>query len=308
MTALDYAKFYLSQHNQSTASHSTMIDSTSFLRETFTSLSESSSAPLQRKRKHSMSAETQGQKVFSTSHQESDMADVKGQGERDMKLQWRQHISKNAIPKAISICSESTGSLSEGSGSEGDLCPGSAVHSLLHMGVTSSSSSSRGSGSGSDESDTASSKHATPSNQTISQNTSRTQMHSLRISDTPDSPKTVHTTPAPTHFYPLERRNSIQNILAACAPPAISTRKQPHWRLPERSSSHYSHTLAGPISAAVAFIYPTIMIEDGNTGPFKGYLPMTGAFAGQFETPCTGLRNQDFTIYDGYKSRVSKDL
>ena len=312
MTALDYAKYYLSQHNQSTPNQSAMIDSSGCLRDTHILAINSSPASIHRKRKHGVPLETGGQKFFPSSNDELDAAASQEHEERGTKLQWRQHLSRNILVKTTSICSESTGSLSEGSGSEGYLRPGSAVHSLLHMGVT-SSSSNRESGSGSDESDAASSKQTTPTNQVEIQNTSRTQTHSLPMSDShsnsPDIHIAIQKAPLQAHSYQFDRRNSIQNILAACAPPVTSSRKQPYWRLPERSlTSQYSHTLAGPISAAVASIYPTIMVENGNTGPFKGYLPMTGAFAGNLEIPYNGLRSHDFTIYDGYKNRVSKEL
>ena len=313
MTALDYAKYYLSQHNQSAPNQSAMIDSSGCLKDSHILAIDSSPASIHRKRKHGVTPEMSGQKFFPSSKEELDAAAIQEHEETGTKLQWRQHLSRNILVKTTSICSESTGSLSEGSGSEADLCQGSAVHSLLHMGVT-SSSSNRESGSGSDESDAASSKHTTPTNQVETQSTSRTQTHSLPISDSrdgsPDIDIAIHNAPpeAQARSYQFDRRNCIQSILAACAPPATPSRRQPYWRLPERSlTSQYSHTLAGPISAAVASIYPTIMIENGDTGPFKGYLPMTGAFAGNLEISYNGLRNHDFTIYDGYKNRVSKD-
>ena len=235
------------------------------------------------------------------------------QEDRDTKLLWRQHISKNAV-KTVSICSESTGSLSEGSGSEGR---GSAVHSLLHMG-DSSSGHSRGSSSGSDDDSTSlkeneSTFHAAP---TSSQTSSRTYVHTPRIYE--GRSQATESTESTNHIlysYPLERPKSLQAILAACSPPLSAPQKKAHWRVPERGYTFSSHNLAGLTAAAVSSIYPTVFVEnDNNSGPFRGFVPMRGppectkqSIDSNVNISSSGVRNQDFTIYDGHRLRAMKD-
>ena len=310
LDARDYAKLALNSRTLQSpdANKGSNRESSAYWRETNTPFVDSSPTATHRKRKHLAPLDSSVKDDLPVSAEIT--IKPEGNEERDTKLLWRQHISKNTV-KTVSLCSESNGSLSEGSGSEGDLrSAGSAVHSLLHIGVTSSSSSSRGSGSGSDESDTASSKHSTPlaPANTV---TSRTQSHSIRLSESrfESTAPIAKLDTSPHHAFSFASRpKSIQHILAACAPIESVSRKVPYWRLPERSIPCYSHSLAGPIAAAVASIYPTINIESGNTGPYKGYLPMTGDIDVQSNTQDShvGIRSQDFTVYDGNKNRIVK--
>lgn len=299
---MDYAKHFMSHRNQPLPTEGKVKKQSGYMRDAEIPLSESSSY---RKRKYASPLEVSSQKTAaSAALQQETGKEVQGQGEKDTKQMWRQHISKNPL-KTVSVCSESIGSLSEGSGNEGEMCPGSAVHSLLHM--SESSSPNRGSTSGSDESDTASSKQTSQIVQSIIHNQSRLQTH--RVSETLPAP---HPSPLPlTHkpfTYPYERSKSLQAILSSCGPPLQVARTQPHWRLPERPTAHYSHSLAGPTATAVASIYPTIAIEYGNSGPFKGYLPMNCAVGNQSSVLDARMRNHDFTVYDGHKSRSPKSL
>ena len=266
---------------------------------------KSGDAAVTKKRKHSLSSleangSTYDHLQFRTNNNSSDRED------RERKLQWRQHISMNAA-KTVSICSESAGSSSGGSGGEGGLSQGSAVHSLLHMGDT-SSGQSRGASSGSDD-DSASSKQPvqTPT-------THRVHIHQHRALEKciePLSSKSLM--PRPPYTYPLERSKYLQAVLAAVSPPLVApVQKQPHWRLPERGYAFSSHTLAGPTAAAVASIYPAVFVEnDNHSGPFKGYVPMRDSSEQNkvtgVDTPLQGKRNQDFTIYDGHRLRAMKD-
>lgn len=260
-----------------------------------------------RKRRHNMpSPETSQSGEDITCHQEE--SNPKILEDRDTKLLWRQHISKNAV-KTVSICSESNGSLSEGSGSEGGQ--GSAVHSLLHMGDT-SSSHSRGSSSGSDDDSSSSKQNQSGVHGTQAPAQTRAHNHVSRASDTHcKTPETIGTTVQTRYTYPGERINHIQAILAACGPPLVAPQKQAHWRLPDRGYAFSSHTLAGPTAAAVASIYPTVYVENkDNSGPFRGYVPMRGPTdhgKANSDAQAHGTRNQDFTIYDGHRLRAMKD-
>jgi hypothetical protein len=265
---------------------------------------EASTSTFNRKRKHTFAPDA-------AAGTESPVINMKVQEDRDTKLLWRQHISKNAV-KTVSICSESTGSLSEGSGSEGR---GSAVHSLLHMG-DSSSGHSRGSSSGSDDDSTSlkeneSTFHAIPPS---SQTSSRTYVHAPRTyegrSEATESKESANHT---LYSYPLERPKSLQAILAACSPPLAPPQKKAHWRVPERGYTFSSHNLAGLTAAAVSSIYPTVFVEnDNNSGPFRGFVPMRGPPectkpSTDINASSSGVRNQDFTIYDGHRLRAMKD-
>ena len=262
------------------------------------------SSTVSKKRKHSLSSlDANGPAYdhlqFRSSNNTNDRED------RERKLQWRQHISMNAA-KTVSICSESAGSSSGGSGGEGGLSQGSAVHSLLHMGDT-SSSPSRGTSSGSDD-DSASSKQPIQT-----QTTHRIHIHPHRALEKCVEP--LISKPLilrPTYTYPFERSKYLQAVLAAVSPPLVApVQKKPHWRLPERGYSFSSHTLAGPTAAAVASIYPAVFVEnDNHSGPFKGYVPMRENSERSKEIvdiPHQGKRNQDFTIYDGHRLRAMKD-
>ena len=261
-----------------------------------------------RKRRHSIpSSEAMQSGEDAGCHQEETITKVLA--DRDTKLLWRQHISKNAV-KTVSICSESNGSLSEGSGSEGGQ--GSAVHSLLHMG-DSSSSHSRGSSSGSDDDSSSSRQNQSAvhsSTQAPAQ--ARSYIHIPRATETHCiTPVTAIATAHSKYAYPGERINHIQAILAACGPPLTAPQKQAHWRLPDRGYAFSSHTLAGPTAAAVASIYPTVYVENNdNLGPFKGYVPMRGPTdngKATTDVQMHGVRNHDFTIYDGHRLRAMKD-
>lgn len=257
-----------------------------------------------RKRRHNIETSPSGENT-ACDQEENNTKNVE---DRDTKLLWRQHISKNAV-KTVSICSESNGSLSEGSGSEGGQ--GSAVHSLLHMGDT-SSSHSRGSSSGSDDDSSSSKQNQSGVNGIQSPAQTRAHIHTVRAPETHS--KTPEITGAAAHSkytYPVERINHIQAILAACGPPLVAPQKQAHWRLPDRGYAFSSHTLAGPTAAAVASIYPTVYVENNdNSGPFKGYVPMRGPTDNGkaiSDVQTHGTRNQDFTIYDGHRLRAMKD-
>ena len=249
---------------------------------------------------------------------------------------WRQHISKNNM-KTVSICSETASGSSEGSVSEGDLSSGSAVHSLLHMSRT-NSSDSRGSGSGSDESDTAASDQTPNSSQTNSAH-SRNHINPPRIEKRVSpllnlSSSTSHSSlglpglsKSPCH--PPTTPKTIQAILAACEsklPPqssvlnstfdaTLSAQNHPHWRLPERPTTHSNTSSLGTLSdvriaastvAAVASIYPCTDAIDDPTS-YLAYVPMKAMEnpGPGFQPPYDGVRNHKFTVYGGNKGVVS---
>jgi hypothetical protein len=267
-------------------------------------LGDAAQSSVSKKRKHNLSSLEGNGSTYDLPQFRSNN-NTNNREDRERKNQWRQHISMNAA-KTVSICSESAGSSSGGSGGEGGLSQGSAVHSLLHMGDT-SSSQSRGTSSGSDD-DSASSKQPiqTPT-------THRVHVHSHRALENCIEPLISQPLIArPTYTYPFERSKHLQSVLAAVSPPLVApVQKQSHWRVPERVYSFSSHTLAGPTAAAVASIYPAVFVEnDNNSGPFKGYVPMRDTYEQNkvtVDTPQQGKRNQDFTIYDGHRLRAMKD-
>ena len=297
-----------------------------------------------KKRKHSNSAAPTGpltvpiqirQKHFPSPYEvtapsEEGTSVREAQGVRgSQQYLWRQHMSKNPV-KTVSVCSETASGSSEGSVSEGDLSSGSAVHSLLHMSRT-NSSDSRGSGSGSDESDAAASDQTPPSNQTSGAH-SRNHINTARIEkrasplmlSTQNIVHTVGPTQSLSPCPPATTPKTIQAILAACESkippqspvpnsnydPTVCAQNHPHWRVPERSTSHNSSAMgimsdvriAASTVAAVASIYPCTDAIDDPTS-YLAYVSMKAIDAPGpcFQPHYDGVRNNKFTVYGGNK-------
>jgi hypothetical protein len=219
---------------------------------------------------------------------------------------WRQHLLKN-VTKMVSLCSTTGSESTRSEGSEGSDS-GSAINSLLNMGRN--SPNSRTSGSGSDDgSETAGDRTTSKPPVVSNQGSVRPNTQHIRNAK-------IKTETHPTQFYrtytaPLGRPETIQEILASCARYSKQPSNQPNtnWRTGDRPTSSF-HSFAASTASAVASLYPTIHIADGNTGPYKGFLPMTlndGEERMAALSSKSGTRSQDFTVYDGYKNEASME-